>query len=78
MVQMPGRVQLGRLSVMCSHPSAVPLSSPGIPASAAGLQVHPELPHPGRSQTHPDPPGPPGVRISGGSEEEGESLRSPP
>lgn len=47
-----------------------------ISASAAGLQVHPELPHPRRSQTHPDPPGPPGVRITGGSEEEGESLRA--
>lgn len=64
------------LSVMCSDPSGVPVCSPGISASAAGLQVHPELPHPRRSQTHPDPTGPPGVRITGGSEEEGEILRS--
>lgn len=38
-----------------------------ISAWAAGLQVHPDLPHPWCSQTHPDQAGPPGVWIAGGS-----------
>ena len=48
---------------------------PGLPAPAAGLQVPPEFPDPRRSQEHSDQPGPPGVRITGGSEEEGERRR---
>lgn len=45
-------------------------------AWAAGLQVHPDLPHPRRSQTHPDQTVPHGVRVPGGPEEEGKSAHS--
>lgn len=47
--------------VCCSVTSARP----------AGLQVHPDLPHPRCSQTHPDQTGPAGVWITGGPQEKG-------